>query len=181
MPQETLQAEFKGIVEAAVKPVLEGPGRPIYITPGLLAQNSTNVTNHQLNYMLFRDKPPKGVKGIDGLDFMPSHALQVITARPFFRTVSGQAMFGLRREGGFARSLLDNDTHGSTLRDLTPEEVEALVSFSRSPMLCLGELATILQVTDQEAEVFAEARTSHGEMMTGLREELRAIEEAERL
>lgn len=181
MAIETFEADFRDVVEAAVKPVLDGPGRPVYITPGLLAQNSTNVTNHQVDYMLFRDKPSKGVTGINGLGFMPSHALQIITSRPFFRKVSGQAMFGLRREGGFTRSLLDNDTHGSTTRELTAEEVEALVAFSRSPMLCMGELAVILQITEDEARVFAEARSSHKDMMAGLHEELGEIDEAERL
>jgi len=181
MAIETFETEFREIVETAVRPILEGPGRPIYLTPGLLAQNSTNVANNQVDYMLFRNKEPEGMKGLNGLDFIPSHGLQIITARPFFRTVSGQAMFGLRREGGFSRSLLDNDTHGSTTRELTPEEVEALVAFSRSPMLCMGELAVILQVTEDEARVFAEARSSHKDMMTGIREELREIGEAERL
>ncbi|MDQ5913742.1 MAG: hypothetical protein QG623_361 [Patescibacteria group bacterium] len=180
MPLETLEAEFKEIVETVVQPVLEGPGRPIYLTPGLLAQNSTNITTHRVGYMLFKDKEPEGVGGIDGLDFNPSHALQLITVEPSPRTISGQAMFGLRRSGGFSRSLLDNHTHGSTTRELNPEEVEALVAFSRSPMLCMGELAVILQVTEDEARVFAEARSSHREDMVGLREELRAIEEAER-
>lgn len=180
MALETFETEFREIVETSVKPVLEGPGRPIYMTPGLLAQNSTNAGNNQVGYMLFRDQEPQGVRGLNGLDFIPSHALQIITARPFFRTVSGQAMFGLRREGGFSRSLLDNDTHGSTTRELTAEEVEALVEFSRSPLLCMGELAVILQVTEEEARVFAEARSSHREDMAGLRAELREIEEAER-
>lgn len=182
MALERFEAEFREIVETAVKPVLEGGSTPIYLTPGLLAQSSTNIPSHHVEYLLFKEQEPKRLVGVNGLDFNPSHALQLVTRGvSSVGTIDGQAMFGLRQNGGFSRSLLDHLTHGSTTRELTPEEVEALVAFSKNPMLCIGELAVILRVTEEEAQVFAEARLSYREDMAELREELRAIEEAERL
>lgn len=181
MARESLQEEFKATIETAVRPILEGPGRPIYAVPGLRAELTTTVGNVSVGYMLFRDQAPQGASGINGLRFMPTHALEIVARQPFFGTTSGQAMFGLSREGAFARNLRDNRTQASVTRELADDEVEALVAFAKSPAIALGELAVILGMNDEEHAVFTEGRASHQEMVRELQAGLREIEEAERI
>ncbi len=174
-PQEVLAREFRDTVERAVQPTLESAGRPIYELPDLKARQSVGIAGNKIDYMLFRDGATGGVQH---LNFVPSHALQVVMRNNFFETTSSQTMFGLRKDEQIVRTHFSKSASLSP-RELDPEEATGIVDFMMAPHLNVGRLAVAMRFTPEEQTRWDEGLARSREMSERLREELAEIEEAE--
>jgi hypothetical protein len=175
--QAALALNFQETVEKAVQPVLESAGRPIYHLPHLKAQQSVEIAGNKIDYMLFGERATEG--GVQQLDFVPSHALQVVMRNNFFETTTSQTMFGLRDDDQIIRSHFSRKASLKP-RELDPEEASAIVDFMMAPHLNVGRLAVAMRFTPEEQTRWVEWVARSKKFSEQLREELEEIEEAER-
>jgi hypothetical protein len=122
----------------------------LYVSPKLLLSSKKSLETDDVRYL--RYSKYDGTKGIHGLDFVPTHAMEITTKDEVFGNSTAQVMFGLRSDDVVVRAYLVITPDGGTYltRELNLEESRALVDFVNDPVGNYDQRDIILRLTEDE-------------------------------
>ena len=179
----SLAERFRAVVDGAVAPVMAKRERgsfTIYYEPHLMAKAHLSVGELVVHYMLFQSEAAGKDTGLQGLRFVPSHAVELVEMNSFLGRTTRQSMFGLRRDGTFVRAMAAPGPLGPSgfgpSRELDERESAAFVQFAEAPHLPIDKLGVILQLTPEEAAQQATLYQRDLEAADSFRTQMEAID-----
>jgi hypothetical protein len=181
---EGVGQRFKQVVEQAVQPVRAEQQRgimAIYQHSAIEAQRRLPIAGDVIVFSAFRSDAVGQEGGLQGLDFIPSHGIEVIRPGTYGRTDT-QTMFGLAEDSTIVRShMVRSEFIGPVVnRILEPDESEALIDYVTSPHLNQHRLAVALQLTEGEEQIIARELARDADASAELQQQLEAIKNAQR-
>jgi hypothetical protein len=180
---EVIGRRFRQVVEQAVKPVRAEQQRGIsavYQDPEIEAQRRLPIAGDVIVFSAFRADAVGQEGGLQGLDFIPSHGIEII--RSTYGRPDTQTMFGLAEDSTIVRSHMVRTAFiGPRVnRSLGLDESEALIDYVTSPHLNPGRLTVALQLTEGEEQIIAKGLERDAAASAKLQQQLEAITRAQR-
>lgn len=152
--RDQIARDFRSAVEKGLMPTAEKREYgfiPLFIDPRLRAAEDKG----DIRYMRFRQSNPSAegaVIGAQGLNFLPSHAVEILTTDPVFDNTVIQAMFGLREDGVIVRAYhpVTEFSISCVTRELDLVESRALVEYITDPERNAEKRSVAMRLTEDE-------------------------------
>ncbi len=172
--KETLAKGFRDVIERAVAPIMKGRGnghRTIYHHSEVAAITSVTLDDNRIEYVFFKPEAAGTKGGLQGLNFIPSHGIELFTAKT-------QTMFGLKKDNTIVRShRVKSELLGPMVnRELDLEESHALLDYIAAPHLNTEKRHIALRLTPNEKEILEKRLSEDQVAAVELRRDLEELE-----
>ena len=152
--RDQIARDFRGAVENGLMPTAEKREYgfiPFFINPRLRASEDKG----DIRYMRFAKgnlSAEGAAVGAQGLNFLPSHAVEILTTDPDFDNTVVQAMFGVREDGVIVRAYhpVTESSISCVTRELDLVESRALVQCITDPEKNAEKRSVAMRLTEDE-------------------------------
>jgi hypothetical protein len=151
-----IAGDFRKAVEKGLEPITSMRAAGFIPLFGTTSHEESSG-NDDIRYMRFSRNDTS--RGVQGLDFLPTHAVEINPTDKVFGNTIAQVMFGLRKDAIIVRAYFVRTPAGGSylpLRELDLIESQALVDFITDPEQNADRRPIIMELTEDEERAVME-------------------------